>query len=162
MVDRKQATSELLALAEVLGARLSASGLALYVGAIEDLTLEELKRGCATAARSTTFHAMPTPAELRAHAGKRPPPTVEQVAGEAWDRVLGCLSRGGGWAELPLPVRRALAAIGGSSRVTTADDQRGLGSLRGRFVEAFVAQNRPDAFDCQRLSAGVRLVGGGS
>jgi hypothetical protein len=161
VVDRRQATGELLALAEVLGAQLSAGAVALYVGAVEDLTLEELKRGCAAAARSTTFHAMPTPAELRLHAGKRPPPTVEQVAGEAWDQVLACLSRGSGWAELPRPTRQALKAIGGSSRVTTADDQRGLGAVRARFVEAF-ARLSSEAQARVRLPDGMRLVGGGS
>lgn len=161
MADKKRATTELLALAEVLGAQLSASALALYLRAIEDLTDEQVREACVAAARATTFHALPTPGELRKLAGVRPPPTVEQVAGEAWDQVLACLSRGGGWAELPLSTRRTLAAIGGSSRVMTADDQRGLGVVRARFVEAFMRLSS-EARDAVQLAEGFRLVGGGS
>jgi hypothetical protein len=152
VADKKRATTELLALAEVLGAQLSASALALYLRAIEDLTDDQVRAACVAAARATTFHALPTPGELRKFAGVPAPGEL------AWDQVIGCLSRGGGWVELPLPTRRALAAIGGSSRVTTADDQRGLGALRGRFLEAFMAQTGPDAFDRHTLATGVRLA----
>lgn len=149
---REQIIIQLVALAEAFAFDFSPSAQALYLDALEELTEVQLRTACARAMRELRF--FPRAAELRDLAG------VSSPALEAWDQVLGCLSRGGGWAELPIATRRALAAIGGSSRVTTADDQRGLGALRPRFVDAFTKQ-RDDSFK-PALPSAVRVrVGSG-
>lgn len=156
MKDLRAAGQMLVILTEAFGVELSEGLSTVYLEVLSDLDDAAFRRACTRAVRELKW--FPKAAELRELAGAT---TEKQVAEAAWLQVLLCLQRRAKWAELEPDALRALRAIGGSSMVRQADDNRGLGPLRARFVDVYLNGATTPARALEQSSP-VRLVGGGS
>lgn len=120
----------------------------------KQLTTEQFLAACLAAFTEDEF--FPTPEKLVS----RVKPDFNQLALEAWDRVLAAASRSSRAVALCEAGERALRSVGGLSGIGYADVHTQLPHLRRNFLEAFKtcadAQMREERV--QALPAGAESV----
>lgn len=155
-MDRQPFGEMLFALGEAYGESISAARMEIYFRALDDLSLEEIRRAANVHARASKF--FPKPVELReAIEGK-----AEDQAEIAWQAVQKLVKRYGYWHDidaLPIPwpnyqtKRAALELYGGWRALCEnlpASGPEMLGTAK-LFKATFTAFSRQDARESAAL-----------
>ena len=159
MNDSRERYTIVLGLAEMFRTPLSEAAVEMYVAALSDLSLEDLRRAASECIRSCDF--FPPPAKMLAAVG-RGTQSVADVAIRAWAVVWPAVSEEGSYVSVFIadPVAaRVVQAMGGWP--TFCQPTQDLEWHRKEFIETYRAMIHDVGDDSPRRLPGIHEKSGG-